>query len=63
MGNVNTYSIDSATELSELPNTNSNPPIAFGSVANSINEGVSFILNSSNEWVEQDSFVNYSEVF
>lgn len=60
-GAVCTFDIDTSADLTSLPISTTNPECVLGSIANCIAEGVSYILNSSDEWVKQDSHINYNE--
>lgn len=59
-GSVYTFDIDTSSDLASLPTGSTGSVI--GSVANCISEGISYVLNSSNEWVKQDLHINYNEV-
>lgn len=60
-GKVCVFDIDDASELENLPNSQTKPEAAQGSIANVINEGISYVLNSDDEWIPANRFINYPE--
>lgn len=57
LGKVSTYDIDGPGDLESIPED-----VAMGSIANSIEEGISYVKDSTGVWRKMETFVNYCEV-
>lgn len=58
-GDVCTFDVDTHDDIQKLTNSQSeNFPIVQGSVANVISEGKSYVLNSDDEWIPANGFIN-----
>ena len=64
LGKLSVFLIDSEDDLSSLPTTSASTEdfekCSMGSIASIASEGISYILNSSDEWIEQKRFVTYN---
>lgn len=62
-GNIYKFEIDSASDITDLPTTTEETDeftkAIMGSTAFCIAEGLTYILNSSDEWIKQDSYIEY----
>lgn len=60
-GAVCVFDIDTHSDLASLPNSSTKPEAVQGSIANCLDEGKSYILNSKDEWVPASKFISYWE--
>lgn len=60
-GKVCVFDVDDVSDLDSLPNSKTKPEAVQGSIANVINEGISYVLNSDDEWIAANRFINYPE--
>lgn len=58
-GAVCVFDVDSKEDIDELPNSKTSPACVQGSVANCIEEGKSYILDSKDVWTPVDRFIDY----
>lgn len=57
-GAVCVFDVDTVEDLKDLPNSKTLPECVQGSVANVIDEGKSYVLNSDDEWIPANKFIN-----
>lgn len=61
-GAVCIFDADKKEDLENLPNSKTMPEIVQGSVANVIEEGKSYVLNSDDVWVPANRYIDYWEI-
>lgn len=60
-GAVCVFDIDTADDLKDLPTSQTKPEAVQGTIANCLAEGKSYVLNSNDEWIPANRFINYWE--
>lgn len=61
-GAVCIFDIDTRDDLEDLPNSQTTPEAVQGSIANCLDEGKSYVLNSNDEWIPANRFIDYWEL-
>lgn len=61
-GAVCIFDVDTVEDLPNLPTSKTTPECVQGSIANVIAEGKSYVLNSSDEWIPANRYIEYWEV-
>ena len=61
-GAVCIFDVDKKEDLENLPNSKTTPEAVQGSIANVIEEGKSYVLNSDDVWVPANRYIEYWEV-
>lgn len=61
-GPVLVFDIDTKDDIADLPNSKTDPSCAQGSIANCIEEGKSYVLDSKDNWTPANKFIDYWEM-
>lgn len=60
-GAVCVFDIDTVDDLKDLPTSQTKPEAVQGTIANCLAEGKSYVLNSNDEWIPANRFIDYWE--
>lgn len=58
-GAVCIFDVDTTEDIASLPISTTTPECVQGSIANVISEGKSYVLNSDDEWIPANRFIEY----
>jgi hypothetical protein len=61
-GPVLIFDIDTKDDIADLPNSTTDPSCVQGSIANCIEEGKSYVLDSKDNWTPVNRFIDYWEM-
>lgn len=61
-GAVCVFDIDTKADIADLPNSKTKPSCVQGSIANCIEEGKSYVLDSEDNWTPANRFIDYWEM-
>lgn len=61
-GMVCVFDCDTTDDIPNLPISTSKPEAVQGSIANVISEGKSYVLNSNDEWIPANRYINYGDI-